>query len=66
LRKPGHVVSFRPVCRELQITYTTLIGSVMKISWADRGKNGEVLYKVREESNILHTVKREARGGAVV
>jgi hypothetical protein len=29
-----------------------------KISWADRVRNEEVLHKVKEESNIVHTIKR--------
>jgi len=29
-----------------------------KISWADRVKNEEVLHTVKEDSYILHTVKR--------
>jgi hypothetical protein len=66
LRKLVHVMKFRPVCRELLITYTTLIGNVVKISRTDREKNGEVLHNIREESNILYTVKRGARGCAVV
>jgi len=30
----------------------------MKISWADRMRNEEVLQRVQEERNILHTTKR--------
>jgi hypothetical protein len=29
-----------------------------KISWVDRVRNEEVLHRVKEERNILHTVKR--------
>jgi hypothetical protein len=29
-----------------------------KISWRDRVRNEEVLYRVKEERNIIHTVKR--------
>jgi hypothetical protein len=29
-----------------------------KISWTDRVRNGELLYRVMEERNIIHTVKR--------
>jgi hypothetical protein len=29
-----------------------------KISWTDRFRNEEVLHRVKEERNILHTVKR--------
>jgi hypothetical protein len=29
-----------------------------KIRWTDRVRNEEVLHKVKEERNILHTVKR--------
>jgi hypothetical protein len=29
-----------------------------KISWTDRVRNEEVLHRVKEERNILHTVKR--------
>jgi len=28
-----------------------------KVSWADRVRNEEVLYTVKEERNIVHTVK---------
>jgi hypothetical protein len=28
-----------------------------KISWTDRVRNEEVLHRVKEERNILHTVK---------
>jgi hypothetical protein len=28
-----------------------------KISWTDRVRNEEVLYTVKEERNILHTIK---------
>ena len=30
----------------------------MEISWTDRLKTVEVLHRVKEERNILHTVKR--------
>jgi hypothetical protein len=29
-----------------------------KISWTDRARNEKVLHRVKEERNILHTVKR--------
>jgi hypothetical protein len=29
-----------------------------KISWTDRVRNAEVLHRVKEEKNILHTIKR--------
>jgi hypothetical protein len=29
-----------------------------KISWTDRVRNEEVLHTVKEERNILHTIKR--------
>jgi hypothetical protein len=29
-----------------------------KISWTDRVRNGEVLHRVKEERNIVHTIKR--------
>jgi hypothetical protein len=29
-----------------------------KISWTDRVRNGEVLHRVKEDRNILHTIKR--------
>jgi len=29
-----------------------------KISWTDRVKNEDVLHRVKEERNILHTIKR--------
>jgi hypothetical protein len=29
-----------------------------KISWIDCVRNEEVLYRIKEERNILHTVKR--------
>jgi hypothetical protein len=29
-----------------------------KISWTDRVRNEEVLHRVKEEKNILHTIKR--------
>jgi hypothetical protein len=29
-----------------------------KISWIDRVRNEEVLHRVKEERNILHTIKR--------
>jgi hypothetical protein len=29
-----------------------------KISWPDRVRNGEVLHRVKEERNIVHTIKR--------
>jgi len=57
LRKLVHVLKFRTVCKELQIIYIALIGSVVKISWNDRGKNGEVSYRVTEENKVLHTAK---------
>jgi hypothetical protein len=31
---------------------------MQKISEADRMKNGKVLHRVKEERNILHTMKR--------
>jgi hypothetical protein len=30
----------------------------MEISWTDRVRNEEVLHRVKEERNILHTIKR--------
>jgi hypothetical protein len=30
----------------------------IEISWTDRVRNGEVLRRVKEERNVLHTVKR--------
>jgi hypothetical protein len=30
----------------------------MEISWNDRVRNEEVLHRVKEERNILHTIKR--------
>jgi hypothetical protein len=30
----------------------------MEISWTDRVKNEEVLHRVKEERNVIHTVKR--------
>jgi hypothetical protein len=32
-------------------------GRMEKLSWRDRVKNGEVLQRVKEERNILHTIK---------
>jgi hypothetical protein len=29
-----------------------------KVSWNDRVRNKEVLHRVKEERNILHTIKR--------
>jgi hypothetical protein len=29
-----------------------------KISWTDRVRNEEVLFRVKEERNIIHTIKR--------
>ena len=34
-----------------------------KISWADRVRNEEVLHRVKEERNIIHTVKRRKGNG---
>jgi hypothetical protein len=31
---------------------------VEKISWTDRVRNEDVLHRVKEERNILHTIKR--------
>jgi hypothetical protein len=33
-------------------------GRMEKISWTDRVRNEEVLHRVKEDRNILHTVKR--------
>ena len=33
-------------------------GRMEKISWTDRVRNEEVLHRVKEERNIIHTVKR--------
>jgi hypothetical protein len=30
----------------------------MEISWTNRVRNEEVLYRVKEERNIVHTIKR--------
>jgi hypothetical protein len=30
-----------------------------KITWTDRVRNEEVLHRVKEERNILHTIKRK-------
>ena len=30
-----------------------------KISWTDRVRNEEVLHRVKEERNIIHTIKRK-------
>jgi hypothetical protein len=34
-----------------------------KVSWTDRVRNEEVLHRVKEERNILHTVKRRRANG---
>jgi hypothetical protein len=34
-------------------------GRTEKISWTDPVRNEEVLHRVREERNILHTVKKK-------
>jgi hypothetical protein len=31
---------------------------VQKISWTDRVRNEEVLHRVKEEKNIVHTINR--------
>jgi hypothetical protein len=36
-----------------------------KISWIDRVRNEEVLHRVKEERNILHTIKKERLTGLV-
>jgi hypothetical protein len=33
-------------------------GRMEKISWTDRVRNEEVLHRVKEERNILRTIKR--------
>jgi hypothetical protein len=33
-------------------------GRVAKISWTDHVRNEEVLHRVQEERNILHTINR--------
>jgi hypothetical protein len=38
---------------------------IEKISWTDRVKNEEVLHRVKEERNILHTIKRRRLTGLV-
>jgi len=30
-----------------------------KISWTDSVKNGDILHSVKEEMNILHSIKRK-------
>jgi hypothetical protein len=30
-----------------------------KISWTDRVRNEEVLHRVKEERNIVHTIKKK-------
>jgi hypothetical protein len=37
-----------------------------KISWTDRVRNEEVLHRVNEERNILHTIKEERLTGLVI
>jgi hypothetical protein len=37
-----------------------------KISWTDRERNEEVLHRVKEERNIVHTVFIEGRGTGLV
>jgi hypothetical protein len=34
-----------------------------KISWTDRVRNEEVLHRVKEERNIVHTIKRRKANG---
>jgi hypothetical protein len=36
-----------------------------KISWTDGVRNEEVLHRVKEERNILHTIKRKRLTGLV-
>jgi hypothetical protein len=36
-----------------------------KISWTDRVRNEEVLHRIKEERNILHTIKRRKATGLV-
>jgi hypothetical protein len=31
----------------------------MEISWTDSARNEKILHRVREEINILHTIKRK-------
>jgi hypothetical protein len=35
------------------------------ISWIDRVRNDEILHRVQEERNILHTIKKEGLDGLV-
>jgi hypothetical protein len=35
----------------------------MQISWTDRVGNKEALYRVHEEKNIVHTIKRRKANG---
>ena len=51
--------------RTLHTVYHKYVGSFemwcrrrIEISWTGRGRNEKVLHRVREERNILHTVKR--------
>jgi hypothetical protein len=43
-----YLESFEMLCRR----------RMEKISWTDRVRNEEVLHRVKEERNILHTIKR--------
>jgi hypothetical protein len=36
-----------------------------KISWTDRVRNEEVLHRVKEDRNIIHTIKEERLTGLV-
>jgi hypothetical protein len=40
-------------------------GRVQKIFWSDRVLNVEVLHRVQEETNNLHTIKKESLKGLV-
>jgi hypothetical protein len=39
---------------------------VEKISWTDRVRNEEVLHRVKEERNIVRTIKRRNLTGLVI
>jgi hypothetical protein len=44
--------------KHLESFETWCLRSMENISWTDRGTNGKVLQRLKEDRNILHTIKR--------
>jgi hypothetical protein len=57
----AEMCTLRKVDQKYLESFEMCLRRMVKISWTDRLRNEEVLHRVKEERNILHTIKKEGR-----